>query len=500
MAILRNVVFILLVGLGLVGQSFAETIPATQSTVAKSTGKSSSYGAQYPTAFFADRASSCAYITPGVVADYPNAYLANMYNDACNYAYAPSVGAAQKGVQGTGLYCPSGTPSGGNCIVLSCPSGQNWTLQGSNCVRPDCVAPQTMQQDGTCGAPPNPCEAPSQQPPTYSWFKSTVGGPSVEGSYCNGTCTVALNPAPTGTAYNNGKEKIQRYEVVVTAAPCQSANMPVDTPSANTPPEPPKKPVCAPTEGVLTTSTGTIACVPPGVPTQSVPQVRKEKRVETFPDGSSKTIETTYTKDPVSQVQDTNQITVIAPATGGGAGQAGTPGTSSATGSSGTTSGGNPDPSGSDTADFCQKNANLQICKGDMNKEETQIQVRDYIKSLTDPSSTPYTALENAKQSTEVDAELKAETDKFEAIMNGTVDPAASSKSSWQAAMESGWFSAIPSSTCSPYTATIGGRTWNLDICPTAEKIATIAEYVMWFGLVIGVFVMFTGGAYVRNQ
>ena len=33
-----------------------------------------------------------------------------------------------------------------------CPAGQNWTLNGTSCTRPDCVAPQVRQSNGTCSA------------------------------------------------------------------------------------------------------------------------------------------------------------------------------------------------------------------------------------------------------------------------------------------------------------------------------------------------------------
>lgn len=34
-----------------------------------------------------------------------------------------------------------------------CPSGGNWSLEGNNCTRPDCVAPQVRQPNGQCGTP-----------------------------------------------------------------------------------------------------------------------------------------------------------------------------------------------------------------------------------------------------------------------------------------------------------------------------------------------------------
>lgn len=61
------------------------------------------------------------------------------------------------------LSCPPGysvtSGSSGSCGQgpFTCPTGQNWTLFGSTCTRPDCESPQTRQTDGTCGAPPDTC-------------------------------------------------------------------------------------------------------------------------------------------------------------------------------------------------------------------------------------------------------------------------------------------------------------------------------------------------------
>lgn len=56
-----------------------------------------------------------------------------------------------------GIYgpCPAGTTvSGANCvtsaITYSCPSGQNWTLNGDKCTRPTCAADQYIDANGTC--------------------------------------------------------------------------------------------------------------------------------------------------------------------------------------------------------------------------------------------------------------------------------------------------------------------------------------------------------------
>lgn len=104
-----------------------------------------------------------------------------------------------------------------------------------------------------------------------------------------------------------------------------------------------KPPVCGPTDGVMTSSSGAVKCVPEGTPDASKPVVKKETKNETFPDGSTKQTETTKTKDPNTGAEDTQTKTTTGPASSGGAGQAGPVGTGT---SSGNTSGNNTPGSG----------------------------------------------------------------------------------------------------------------------------------------------------------
>lgn len=417
------------------------------------------------------------------------------YNvDSTCYVAVRTIGASNcPGVWNTGITASFG-----------CPVGQNWTLSGSNCTRPDCVSPQVRDpSNGQCIT--NPCSAGGST--TGSFFAGWRVGPAANqvigsdgGAYtfnpnrCQSGClvTVTVGSCNSSAGYVNAPVPITCSGTgVFTGGIC--VNDDTGTPST-TPTVPNHRPVCASGEGVLTSSSGTVACVPSGTPA-SAPVVNKTKSTQVFPDGSTRTTDTIYTRDPVTQVQDTQQSITNTPATGGGTGMAGTPGTTSTSGSAQPSSGTDPD-----AADFCQKNGQLQICKGDMNLESTQKEVRDYIKSLTDPAATPYTGIENAKQSTQSDADLQAEIDKFTAASNGTFSPDASSKSSWDSAMSSGWFDPVTRVGCTPYTAQIGGRTWTLDICPTAEKVSVISEYVIWFLLVVGIFVVFTGGAIQRSN
>lgn len=399
---------------------------------------------------------------------------------------------AQFGGTNSGSPCPNSgdfcqTTNARRCygtvapLGMTCPNGG--TLSGNTCVH-SCPPGQIENPDGTCVSE---CTQRSQAAPTYAWFKSSVGGPSVEGSYCDGRCMVGLNPAATGTAYNNGKEKIQRYEVVVTAAPCTSANIPTAAPQGSQPPEPPKRPLCDANEGVLTSTSGTIACVPAGTPTASVPEIRKFKTTDQFPDGSTKITETTLTKDPVSQVQDTKQVITNTPASGGGQGQAGPVGTQNSQGTANGTSGGNPiDPKDNGSSDLCKNNPGLQICKGGMNEEATQKQVRDALQGDGD-----YSAISNANgdaKKTEADAAHQAHLD---TLTNGTFDSSTSTQKQSVSDIIGSWWEPVPMSGCTPYTATIGSRSWTLDICPIAEKISTVSGYAMWVFLAFGVLGLF---------
>lgn len=56
------------------------------------------------------------------------------------------------------------------------------------------------------------------------------------------------------------------------------------------------------------------------------------------------------------------------------------------------------------------------------------------------------------------------------------------------------FISPIPASACSPISADVGGKVWTIDPCPTAEKISTILNYVLWVYLAFGTFVLITGG------
>lgn len=87
----------------------------------------------------------------------------------------------------------------------------------------------------------------------------------------------------------------------------------------------------------MTSSSGTVACVPAGTPDARVPAVNSTKKVETYADNSTKTTETTKTTDPATGVAD-ERVTVTS--TGGLSGTAGTSSSVQTSSSSGNGSGG----------------------------------------------------------------------------------------------------------------------------------------------------------------
>jgi len=101
---------------------------------------------------------------------------------------------------------------------------------------------------------------------------------------------------------------------------CQTSN---ETPPGNAPelPQKPKEPPCGASEGVLTSSSGKVACIPEGTPSPRKPDVKVREKTETYPDNSKKTTTETKTTDPKTNASHTHTTTT---STGGMAGPAGT--------------------------------------------------------------------------------------------------------------------------------------------------------------------------------
>lgn len=231
-------------------------------------------------------------------------------------------------VAGKSCYNSAGTQT--NCgTELTCPAGQNWTLTGSQCIRPDCVAPQTRQSDGTCKQ-----ICPASELGNF-WYSHVKGAPPW-GTFCVSGCEkVVSGPImdsanPNGEYYYSGNVVTERGKESMTGGTCSagSSSPPPSLSGGNQPPTPPKKPPCAAGEGVLTTSTGQVRCVPAGTPSAEKPRVGTSTSVDKKSDGSTATNTTTTTCSGEGACSSTTTTTITGAGGGSTPGAAGTPGTS----------------------------------------------------------------------------------------------------------------------------------------------------------------------------
>lgn len=153
---------------------------------------------------------------------------------------------------------------------------------------------------------------------------------------CNGECeeshTLSIDSSAGFDPYTVTKEDGSKFVAgwwsrTLTGNSCTSGGGVPDTPPETPPlPEPKKKPPCGASEGVLTTQSGAVRCVPEGTPDAPKPKVEQKKREETFQDGSTKTTEETKTTDTRTGATHTATTTTTTSASSGSAGEAGEPG------------------------------------------------------------------------------------------------------------------------------------------------------------------------------
>ncbi len=182
-------------------------------------------------------------------------------------------------------YAPDGAdvvfPVNGLCSpVYSCPSGQNWTLSGTSCSRPDCTAPSVRSANGLCT---DACAEKASEPSTYGWYtfpKTDQGGVT----YCGASncATVLALDTSASTYFYTATTKTLYMARSYTGATCPAGSTSEPVASPATPPLPPKKPPCLATEGVLTSSSGTVACVPSGTTSAEKPLINKSIKTENF--------------------------------------------------------------------------------------------------------------------------------------------------------------------------------------------------------------------------
>lgn len=257
-----------------------------------------------------------------------------------------------------GTYCPAGTVYNGSLQKCTggymCPANQGWTLQGTTCTRPDQTpCPVYSGGDDQPLTQPAGCQCPSGT----AWFagggcRKKCGADQPTGGNANAGFELAIPKGSTSACFQGCEvqHKAGPYEVLkdgsrlAGATWAQWACAGTGVGSGNTPngaPEPDtqsvdetkkKPPKCGPGEGVITSSSGGVLCLPEGTPNTSTPKVETTKKVETFDDGTTKTTTETKTTDPTTGASSTVTQTVVTPkedGTDGEAGKAGTSGTKS---------------------------------------------------------------------------------------------------------------------------------------------------------------------------
>lgn len=388
--------------------------------------------------------------------------------------------------------CATGTWNGNTCVTqqfYSCPTGQNWTLSGSNCTRPDCVAPQVRNATtGMCEAPADPCAA-SAGPAGGGWYSFSKGtsGSVMDGNYCAGGCAVGLSRndmSGNGDAYFTDTTISIYMTKTNLGYTCTNGMAPAPTaaPSSAQPSNPPANPPCAAGQGVMTSTSGNVRCVPAGTPQSSTPKVQYENFKKSFPDGSTATTERTTTTDPATGANHTADKVTVTSATGGGAGQAGPVGTTTTGGSAATTQSpipatGQPDKSDS----FCAQNPNSQICKGGMAEEATLKQVRDLLN--------PTEAKPNTEMATEKgDFEQKANEHKtFIESFGQKAQSDEGGLLSWAFIPE------VPPSDCPEMAGTVMGYSVNFNLCGKFAMVRELAGWALYMVTIFGLFRIITG-------
>lgn len=308
--------------------------------------------------------------SPGTGCGAANAYMSNgkyacTPSDVCNLNRVTSGGA---GSELYNLTYISHTASNTTCqstasyteytfpytVVPPIPEGyicpdSTWTLSGNQCTRNTvtCNYPagsQTPSADGlSCRCNLDMLNFPSAA--GRPWFEGVGEMPN---QLCDGGCM-----RNTGFGLGGGG-KWSVEGGAFTGAKCDG-----NTPAPSTP-KPDKKPPCAATEGVMTSSSGKVSCVPEGTPDARKPEVKKTESRETNPDGSTVDKTKTTTKDPATGATHTETVTTT---------PSGTTTSSTDSGGSGSTAKGSGDNSGNEPGQ-CAKEPDSPMCKSGTVKEK----------------------------------------------------------------------------------------------------------------------------------
>lgn len=467
----------------------AETVDATLSTTAKTTQyrakeENGTVLGVYSSAQAAGDASCAASNASAVMGGDPWVYTGPAMRSGCGAA--PSAGnyvaAMAKRTSDNATLCVGCGKSAGNVYsldtVLACPSGYSLNSSTGLCEKYTCPAgyegPTASGGKWVCSTA-NPCEAKAGQS-SYGWITIQIGGPSPYGSKCAGGCSqyvtgpVSGPDNPNGDYYTNGKTRTEYAKWQFDGSSC-SAGDAAPTPSTQPPRTPPKEPPCAAGEGVMTSSSGKLNCVPPGTPESTPPVVKKETEKKTNPDNTTAETTTTTTRDPSTGVEQKSSSTTTCSGTNC------TTSTSTSTSGSGTNGNGTPDGTGN--SDFCQKNPTLDICTGKIAKEETLGKIKD---SLDPKEAADKSKLDAAKQ--DFDDKQKAHKDFIDAF-------AAKAQSDEGGLLKWAMIPEVPAGSCAPFTGTVMGRVVTFDFCDSLAKVRDIAGYGFYLMTMFALFAIF---------
>lgn len=336
----------------------------------------------------------------------------------------------------------------------------------------------------TIGSTTNPDLANS-----YAWTDPAVTAKAygAGGTFCSGGCVVAYQSAlcilPVADNYNCAV-----LNTSYTGATCSTSGPPSVVPGGTA--DTPKQPPCDPGQSIIQMG-GKLACLPSGQ-SPDTPKVTKSSSTKTYPDGSTKVTTTTQTCNGAGACSTTTTVTNTSATSGanaGGAGQAGTPGTTT-----------DEEDESDVTSDFCAKNPSLQVCKGGIAEEGTQKLVLAEVKKISTPdANTDKSVITNAGKYAETpgyQAAKDADDSLVKYASGGTKNPdVEASKTTFEQALSSGFWTDIPAANCTTPTYVIAGHAieWSR-WCEIVGYIQEIGAYGMWIMLAISVFAMLTGG------
>ncbi len=380
--------------------------------------------------------------------------------------------------------CPSGytlDPNGTTCSNNTvCPTGyHNQIPDEGQCIK-DCVGQQQTSATGVCT-----CEQKSLV---------TVTTSSAFNASCVGGCSVSWGAAmanPVDVAKYLAKAIplsavasvafVRQSGATCEAAPnlvnVTLAPLPQDTSGKNaagTAPDPLNKPetnqspeACAGVGGSYGVVNGKSVCLTDKGNSMQKLTVDSNSKVTTNPDNSSSTTtENKVTaKDPLTgEVKTRIESTTVTKDAAGNITGTGTVAVEGNTRDS----------------DLCSKNPGLQICKGGMSEEATQVKVLAQLSTDGVTNDAITTAVVPPADKQEADDAFQAITDKLTAN-----NEANAAQASFRDSLTT-WFDPIPSVTCSPYVVTISGKSWTWDYCPIAHDVSQLMAYGLWVMLAFG--------------